>query len=255
MHATEIEAGTAIAERPEKNGVPARTGEVSELVRLAIEEKVSVEVLERLVSLQERVTDRAAEAAMNDAIRRFQQECPQIAKTAEANIATKSGSSFKYHYAPLSEIAAVIRPILAACGLSYTWDSETDGQRVAVTCTLHHVEGAKRTATFSGPATSNSGASDIQKVGAAITYARRQSLVQVLGLVMADGDTDGAEPVEDDTAVNEEQLANLQAVFDEVRGTFNEPKFFAFFGCESLSGIPAARYAEALAILERKRRA
>lgn len=227
--------------------------EVSGLVALAIEQKVSVDVLERLVALQERVTDRNAETAMNDAIRKFQEECPQIVKGSTAKIATKSGGSFAYKYADLSEIAQVIRPILAKHGLSYTWDAESSEKNVSVTCILRHVEGAQRTAKFSGPSTSNSGASDIQKVGAAVTYARRQSLVQVLGLVMADEDVDGARVMDSDETLTFDQVANLQSLIDELGDKLNRPAFLKYFNADALGSIPAARYAEAVEALERKR--
>lgn len=232
----------------------AKVEEGSALVRLAIEKGVDVAVLERIVALQEHVTDRNAETAMNEAVSKFQQECPQIAKRSKARIATKSGGSFEYKYADLSEIAHVIRPILARHGLSYTWDAESNEKTVSVTCILRHVEGATRTAKFSGPSTSNSGASDIQKVGAAVTYARRQSLVQVLGLVMADGDADGAQPMDSDHTITDVQLANLQALVDELGAKLNKPAFFKYFGVERLSEIPQARYAEAREALERKRK-
>jgi hypothetical protein len=243
--------GTAI-ERP-TNGRAVAEGEVSALVKLAIEEKVSVEVLERLVALQERVADRAAESAMNDAVRRFQEACPLLRKSRTAKIATKSGASYAYTYAPLAEIVDTIRDLLGECGLSYTWDSKVDAGLISVTCTLYHVDGARRTATFTGPTASNSGASEIQKSGAALTYGRRQALVQVLGLTQADEDRDGADPEPEPEPITSEQLADLDALYDEVKAAVNAKKFLGFFGISKLADMPAHRYAEAVKMLERKR--
>ena len=86
--------------------------EVSGLVALAIREKVPVEVLERLVALQERVTARDARAAFFAAVAAFQEECPEIEKSKTAQIKTRTGSNYSYTFAPLEGITRVIRPIL-----------------------------------------------------------------------------------------------------------------------------------------------
>ena len=83
----------------------ATTGnEVNALLELAINKGVEVETLERLFDLEQRVNDRNARGAFFAALNRFQEECPDIKKTEEAKIATKSGSGYKYHFAPLDEI-------------------------------------------------------------------------------------------------------------------------------------------------------
>lgn len=248
MPAGQMAIGTALA-------APTQSGEIGELVRLAINEKVSVEVLERLVALQERVTDRDAVLQLNQALGAFQSECPPVLKGRTASIVSKTkGTKFSYNYAPLDDIVPHIRPYLERHGLSYTWDSEVSTGMLRCTCTVRHIAGASVAASFSCPTDGSERMSAAQSAGAALTYARRQSLVQALGLTTADEDTDGADPAEESTAVTAEQLANLQAVWDEVKKNVDAKKFFAFFDCDSLAALPAARYAEAVRMLERKRK-
>jgi hypothetical protein len=223
---------------------------MSGLVRLAIEKQVSVDVLERLVALQERVSDRNARQAMSEAVARFQAECPSIKKGRTARIATKSGGSYSYTFASLDEIARAIRPILHRHGLSYTWDSTTDGKSLACTCILRHVEGGEDRATFSCPTDTRAEMSGAQATASALTYARRQSLVQVLGLTVTDDDTDGADAKAAEK-LTESQAADLCALAEEVGADL--PKFLKYMGVGAVSDIPASDYRRAVSALEKKR--
>jgi len=245
-------SGTAIQEtrNEEALGRPA-DDDGGALLRYAVEKNVPVEVLERLVALQERVSDRQAQAAMVEALGRFQAGCPSIHKSKTARIATKSGGSYSYSYAPLDAIARAIRPILHAHGLSYTWDSTVDNGNVSCTCTLRHVEGHQIQATFTAPSETKAEMSGAQKHAAALTYARRQSLVQVLGLATADDDLDGATPPPQ--PITPSQAADIDALLDESGA--DRQAFLDWLGVESVEAIPSSRHAEVVNALERKRAA
>jgi hypothetical protein len=185
------------------------------LLHLAINKGVSVEALEKLVQLHERMADREAAKEFADAMAHFQSACPTIAKTSTARVVTKGGSAYTYNYAELDEIARTVRPFLHKQGLSYSWDSAVseDGKRIRVVCTAAHMNGHKATASFEAPIASLSGAmSPQQEVAAALTFGKRQTLVQVLGLTTGDPDADGAAhngPVE---YVNPSQVEVLEAL-------------------------------------------
>ena len=166
--------------------------EGASLIRLAIEKNLDVDKLERLVALKERAEDRRAAQEFAAAMAQFASECPNIKKSSTASIVTKSGTKFNYSYAELDEIARVTRPILQRCGLSYSFDSLTDGQFMDVSCTLRHVGGYVITTHFKCPLDSQNPMSGAQKAGAALTYAKRQALASALGLTTTDDDTDGA---------------------------------------------------------------
>ena len=87
-----------------------------------------------------------------------------------------------------------------------------------------------------------------QQVSAiANTYAKRQALVQVLGLTMTEPDTDAA-PVEKITAT---QTADIEALAHEVGA--NLSAFCRHLGVQSLADIPADQFSRACKELERKR--
>lgn len=228
---------------------------VTSLVRLAIDKGVDVEVLERLVALQERVTERNARGAYFAALADFQDKCPEIRKSKTAKITTRSGAQFDYTYAPLEEITRTIRPILRDCGLSYSWNVAADSKVLIVSCILRHVEGHEERASFPVPVDSAAAMSDAQKNGAALTYGRRQSLIAVLGLTTADQDVDGQDgngggEVEKITA---KQVADLSALMDEVKA--DKTKFLRFLKVAALADLPAKKYQNAVRALEAKRQA
>jgi len=232
----------------------ATGGEISTLVQLAITEKVPVEVLERLVALQERVTDRDAKTAFIQALAAFQDAVPAIGKNKTAEIVTRGGGRYEYSYATLDAIASAIRSLLTEHGLSYSWDSVTDSGTLTCICTLRHRDGHEVTSTFGAPVETGAKMSGAQATAATLTYARRQSLVSVLGLSIADEDTDAqGAPVE---PITDDQLANLVSLMQEAfkPDEFQErkAKLLAFIGCE-LGELPASRYAEVMRSLERAR--
>jgi hypothetical protein len=245
------EVGSAVTVRDEMELVGGE--EPSGLVALAIREKVPVEVLERLVALQERVSERNARAAYFAALSAFQDECPEIHKSKKAKIATASGGSYEYTFAPLEEITRTIRPVLHRHGLAYSWTTEP-GQNGAlnVVCVLRHIDGHSESARFPVPTESPSKMSAAQKNGAALTYGRRQSLIAVLGLTTSD-DTDGAPAHEEDEDVflTTEQMDTIGARLDEVGADFQ--RFLTFMGVGALKEIKAGDYDKAIRALDRKR--
>lgn len=231
-------------------------GDPASLVRFAIDRGVDVAVLERLVALQERVTERNARAAFFEAVASFQEECPEVRKSGKAKIATKSGGQYEYNFAPLEEITRTIRPVLRRHGLSYSWDV-SDGERsLTVTCVLRHIEGHEERASFPVPTDTDAKMSAAQKNGAALTYGKRQSLTSVLGLTTADADSDAApkRPQGNDAhePITDSQLADLETLMAEVGA--DPEKFVTFLQVESLADLTRGRVPYAIKALEEKRK-
>ena len=224
--------------------VPAGTDDALLLAVLERGDSIDVEVIERIVALKERTDDRTAARSMYDAIARFQNDCPAILKTKSVDYASRKGGRVSYSYAPLEEIARTIRIPLFENGLGYTWDSETtEAGGVRAVCTLRHRDGAKLTASFEAPVNAEAKMSAPQRTAAALTYARRQSLVQVLGLTTADEDNDGEDGVTGET-IDHDQRQTLGLYIGESGADLG--KFLKWLGIESLDELDAGRYEEAL---------
>ena len=109
-----------------------------------------------------------------------------VAKSASANIPTKSGS-YSYSYAELGDVMAVIRPVFAEWGLAMSQAPVADDGRVGVRTRVWHEKGhVEDFGVLLLPA-----GTDARSAGSAITYARRYAAASVVGLVAQD-DLDGA---------------------------------------------------------------
>lgn len=101
---------------------------------------------------------------------------------------------------------------------------------------------------MSASADTSGSKNSIQAIGSTITYLQRYTLFSILGLASTDDDdgnmTGGA-------AIDENQLANLEALMDEVKA--DKAKFMKHFKIEHLEDLPASRFKPAIAMLEKKR--
>jgi ERF superfamily len=222
--------------------------EIGQILRLAVESKVPVDTIERLVALKERMDARSAASEFNNALASFQAECPSIKKTSTAKITTRSGGDYGYKYAELDQIARVIRPIIQRHGMSYSWDSEMLGDKIVCTCTVRHLAGHSQSAKFVCPTDSSSAMSGQQKHAAALTYARRQSLIQVLGLTTTDDDTDAATQQK----ITDEQAFNLEDMIADSGA--DRTKFLAYMGVARIGDILASDFKKAHTALLAKAR-
>jgi hypothetical protein len=125
-------------------------------------------------------------AAIAEALAKFQAAVPAIPKKRTANVPMKSGGSYSYKYADLSDIIDAVRAPLAANGLSYTQSGAADGDHINCTTLVMHASGEF---IESDAMMLPSGATP-QTAGSAITYARRYSLAPALG-ISPDEDDDG----------------------------------------------------------------
>jgi hypothetical protein len=221
---------------------------ITALIQTAIEKDIDAESLQKLVDVLERVTDRNAAQSFNAALAGFQSECPVIPKNKTASFPTKSGGRMEYSYAPLDTIVKIVRPIAHEHGLSFAWNTATEDKQLSSTCTLRHVDGHASTATATVPIDGVAKMSAQQQSGAAMQYAMRYSLIQVLGITTAEDDTDGKEP---SPPISKSQAANLECLIDEVKA--DRGKFLGWMQVESVSDITADRLRTAIQALERKR--
>ena len=109
---------------------------------------------------------------------------PEVPKGAVGQV-----GNAKRPYSDIADVIETVRPVLHAHGLAYVQFPGTDDRGVTtVTTRLMHESGQWVEGTVSMP----SGGNGAQGVGSAITYARRYSLVAMLGLASEDDDGAGA---------------------------------------------------------------
>jgi hypothetical protein len=236
-------SGTALAKKVD----PAR--ESMDLVKAALAKDVDVDKLEKLIAMRDADLTRRARQAFHDAMTEFHRLCPTIPRNRTANVATRGGTGYAYQYADLDTIQNKVDPVLSPLGLRYGWDTSVDGATLVVVCTVSHVNGHESPSSFSCPTGSSAGMSEAQKHAAALTFAKRQTLCNALGLKMSGPDVDGADTVPEQT-ISEKQAHTLSEWLKDTES--DEGKFLAWAGVDALELLPASRYAAAMTMLERK---
>jgi len=158
------------------------------LLQSAIDQDRGIETIERLVALAKDVREYQARDAWNAAMSEFQRNAPKILKTEVAEITTKKGKTYSYRYAPLEGIMETILPLLGPLGLSVSWKHRFDAGNVITACRISHVMGHfEESGEICIPIEKGDwGATPPQRVGIALTYSKRYSLLAGLGLAPED---------------------------------------------------------------------
>lgn len=234
---------------------PVQEPSILLVIDRAVQSGRSTDELSALFALYERSEDRKAKAAFNKAVAAFKAERPPIVRRSENSQfkVNRNGMMVNRRYAALEDIEKAIGPTLAKYGLSYGWgDAKVEGGMLTIPCIVTH-EAGHSTSALSMPVAieSKAGASDQQKMGIAQTYAMRYSLKAALGLT--DVDEDDTDDETGGEVITENQAANLMAALDEFGR--DKAKFLAMFKVPTFDTIPATRYSEALAWIEKLREA
>lgn len=214
-------------------------------VALAIERNVPPEVLAKLI-------DNAARLDAIKARKSFDNAVAEVKKKLKPVIRNRAGHNNK-KYADFAAIATSVDPVLAEEGLSYRFRSDPS-DRINVTCVLAHRDGHFEETTLSAPADQTGNKNAVQAIGSTLTYLQRYSLVQMLGLAVADDD-DGraAGGGGGGGVISAEQVDTLNKLLLETK--VDVEKFLTLAGgVPSVSDILAAKYANALAWLQAKQR-
>lgn len=165
------------------------------LIEVALTHGATVDTMERLFALIKDVQAARARSAWYGAMAEFQRTCGRIKKNATAKIPTAGGGSYSYTYATLDEIMSVIAPVMGGLGLSVSYRMKYEGNRVIAAARVSHEMGHhEESGEVSIPIQAGSmGANDAQRVGIAAAYAKRYSLLAIIGLA-PEKDDDGATP-------------------------------------------------------------
>jgi hypothetical protein len=169
------------------------------MLQQAVQGGATIEVLERLMSLQERWQAHEARKSFDNAMAECRADLPKIIKNQKVDFTSARGRT-NYKYEDLSEVVETVAPVLARHGLSFRWrtDSTKDGL-VSVTCILSHRQGHSEDTTLAGPYDQSGNKNPIQAIGSVVTYLQRYTLKAALG-VAAGHDDDGrsaGEPIPD----------------------------------------------------------
>ena len=211
------------------------------LIQAAVQKGGDITQLEKLMDLQERYERNQAAASFASALAEFQGKCPPIHKGRSGAHGAK--------FAGFDDIMATIKPFLAACGLSVSFDTEhTDDNRINCTCIIKHGIHEHRT-KFTCPVATDLKANSSQKYGSALSYVKRYSLSAALNLVTTDEDVDAQDQGAD--FITQDQVAELHALLTQTGS--NIPAFFAWMGVDEIGTITQGKQFNAAIAAVRKK--
>jgi hypothetical protein len=220
----------------------------AQMVSVAVQQGADIEKLEKLMELEERWEARQAKKAYDQALVKFRAECPPIPKTRRVDYGHKGGGGrTQYRYPGLAETDALVRPYLSANDLAATWRTSQDGERITVTCRLSHSQGHYEETSLTGSPDMTGSKNPLQAIDSTVTYLERYTFFALLGLSASEDDDGGGLK-----RISEEQARNIVALIEELDA--DKDKLLKWLQVETVEDIPADRYKETVAAIERKRK-
>lgn len=148
--------------------------------------------LDALAAIYERMQDSAAKQAYSRAMAMMQPKLPAVVKGGH-------NTHLKSTYSRLEDIQQAIRPLLSEHGFAYSWTSETRDGQIWVTCIVRHQEGHSESDTIPLPIVEQKGTNALQQRGIAMSYGKRYTLCNILGIQLGGEDNDGQTNLSGDT--------------------------------------------------------
>jgi hypothetical protein len=208
----------AIKKRVSNVDLPANP---ENFIMVALQQGASIDVLERLLGLKERIQKDEAEKAFREAMSNFQAECPVIPK--KKVVLNADGATTRYKYAPLDTIVKIAQPFIGKNGLSYDIETTTindESQKgIQIKMRIFHVLGHSKETSFFTPIDPKAYMNEPQKWASAQTFAKRYAFQNGFGILTGDTDDDGniLGNAKADKKVEAENLAKLEALPDAIK--------------------------------------
>ncbi|WP_430430232.1 ERF family protein [Oceanicaulis sp.] len=248
------EPKTEIATREQYEApAPANGGALTpmDMLSRAVDSGANIDVMEKLLALQERWEANQGKKAFDNAISEAKAKLPTILK--DQQVAYGEGNKrTEYKHETLAGIAKAVDPILAEHGLSYRFrSSQGEGGIITVACIISHRGGYSEETSLSAGRDESGGKNNIQAVGSTTTYLQRYTLKLALGLAAAaDDDARTADAPDPITA---DQLANLRREIEAADA--DEAAFCKWLGVDTLADLPEPRFWDAVKALNVKKAA
>jgi len=244
---TKIDQTSAVEGTEPQNTVPADPM-VSLIERVVMDPDASIDKLERMLEMRERMQAQQAKAAYDNAIAAAKADIPPIIKTGAVDYTNQKGQRTQFQHETLDGIAKVVDPILSEHGLSYRFRSTQEDGTVAVTCIVAHRDGYAEETTLRGAPDTSGSKNAYQAVGSAVTYLQRYTLKLALGLSAAkDDDGTAAQQKEN---ISADQFRALRDLIEKSEA--DEAALLKYLGAEKLEELPAGKYGVADKMLRAK---
>lgn len=207
---------------------------------------VNVDVMSKLLDMQERVMTKQNEIAFNQAMTRLQAKLPTVRKDGKIEFTDKNNVVRCTPFARYEDIDAAIRPMLIEEGFSISFDTQW-GEGAIISGTLSHKDGHSRTSSMRLPLDTSGSKNNLQAMGSTISYGKRYLVSMLLNIVTKGEDDDGmtAETISHIDAVQIDQLI--------IETNSNKTQFLKYMGIDDVRKISLKDHKKALNALNAKK--
>jgi hypothetical protein len=177
-------ADTALIETPRAE-VAAQydTEELTFAQRVALDPSIDIERLKAVIEMENAAQDREANKQFEAAFAAMQPDLPAVEKAGQG----QNNSEF----AKLEAIQAAARPILQKHGFSYRFKQQDKDGAITLRCTLSHMSGGSDFDEMTLPYDVGGQKNAVQARGSTVSYGKRYTLCNVLGIQLGGEDNDG----------------------------------------------------------------
>jgi hypothetical protein len=201
------------------------------MVAKVLELNPSPETVEKMMDLQERWQRQENERLFDEAMVELKRALPAVI----GHDKRVSFSSTNYTHASLANVVGSVTEICGDHGFSISWDSDTTGKEIVVSCRVAHRAGHKRLTTMSSPIDTSGSKGACQARMSTVTMLQRYTLVLALGLATGDMEEPHGPRVANADKIDE--LRNAKAVIWLSRRGITEAE-----AVDAMGGTPSAEW-------------
>jgi ERF superfamily len=235
----QMKSGEIVAVIPQSDVSPM----IAMIERVAMDPSASIEKLERMMDMRDRLQSEAAKMAFAGAFAAASAEFPSIPLNGK-------GDKNK-PYALLKDIINCTRPVLSRYGLALSFGVVSNANGVTVTAELMHVQGHSKTTSMELPKDQSGSKNAVQAVGSSQTYGQRYTAQAILGLSLGDDtDDDGQAAAIKTATISADEFFQIRNLIEEAGA--DEAKFCEYLRVASLEAMPQRMFADAVSALRKK---
>ena len=213
------------------------------IAQAAADPATSLEKLDRLVAIEERVAARSARVAFTRALCALQGVLPVVAERGEI---LGRGGKLQSRYALWEDLSEEIRPLLTRHGFTLSFRTEAGADHICVTAVLSHRGGHCETTSLRLPVDMTGGKNAVQGFGSSTSYGKRYTAQALLNLTSGGEDDDGA--AGGTARVGADDLADVRARLAAAGA--DEGRLAAYLGIPSLEDLAMDRLEAARAAIQ-----
>jgi hypothetical protein len=228
---------------------------ISMIERVALNPQIPIERLESLLTMKERLDDRAREAEEREQIKAYHGAMAVCQSKLKVVAKNKANTHTKSKYADLAALSKAVDPVIHDHGfsLSFSPAGVSEAGEQLLEWTIAHCDGHIKTGIAALP-TDKTGAkgevnkTDMHAFGSAATYGRRYLKLMLFDI--ATGDDDDGNAAGGIQYITEKQIDELITMAEEAEA--DKPAFCKALGFDSFNTIPATHFFKAKSWLQAK---